>query len=106
MEAKILFDQLNSACEDYGIPEGNGFTLQDDLHQGNSVEPEFRGIITEEGSHYSLKASWTGNELHNIPGRMKYISEKIKQVIAKPGLGVFPSTLKKKKKQFFVLNIR
>eukprot|EP00917_Polyrhabdina_sp_WS-2016_P011434 GHVP01025176.1.p1 GENE.GHVP01025176.1~~GHVP01025176.1.p1 ORF type:complete len:218 (+),score=37.90 GHVP01025176.1:207-860(+) len=67
MEAKILFDQLNSACEDYGIPEGNGFTFQDDLHQGNPVELEFRGFISKNGSHYTCEIPWTLDEHHNIP---------------------------------------
>eukprot|EP00917_Polyrhabdina_sp_WS-2016_P009402 GHVP01020866.1.p1 GENE.GHVP01020866.1~~GHVP01020866.1.p1 ORF type:complete len:270 (+),score=32.05 GHVP01020866.1:41-850(+) len=42
MEFKLLFDQLNSACEDFcGVPHGNGFPVHDDLNHGN-LEPEFR----------------------------------------------------------------
>eukprot|EP00917_Polyrhabdina_sp_WS-2016_P011435 GHVP01025177.1.p1 GENE.GHVP01025177.1~~GHVP01025177.1.p1 ORF type:complete len:241 (+),score=23.46 GHVP01025177.1:207-929(+) len=84
MEAKILFDQLNSACEDYGIPEGNGFTFQDDLHQGDSGEPEFRGLLTKNGSHFSSQCPTTLTFRHNIIGRMFFIYDKIKEVFENP----------------------
>eukprot|EP00917_Polyrhabdina_sp_WS-2016_P009488 GHVP01021019.1.p1 GENE.GHVP01021019.1~~GHVP01021019.1.p1 ORF type:complete len:111 (+),score=6.15 GHVP01021019.1:290-622(+) len=45
VEFKLLSDQLNSACEDFGILQANGFTVQDEIHQGNSFEPQFRGWI-------------------------------------------------------------
>eukprot|EP00917_Polyrhabdina_sp_WS-2016_P011428 GHVP01025170.1.p1 GENE.GHVP01025170.1~~GHVP01025170.1.p1 ORF type:complete len:253 (+),score=36.37 GHVP01025170.1:90-848(+) len=82
MEAKILFDQLNSACEDYGIPEENGFTFQDDLHQGDSVEPEFRGLITRDGSHFVALRDPRGRnkKQQNILRRMNFVNKKFVEV--------------------------
>eukprot|EP00917_Polyrhabdina_sp_WS-2016_P013582 GHVP01029761.1.p1 GENE.GHVP01029761.1~~GHVP01029761.1.p1 ORF type:complete len:274 (+),score=44.10 GHVP01029761.1:116-937(+) len=62
MEFKTLFDQLNTACEDYcGIPQANGFPVSDDLYQANSDEPEFRGFRSESKPYIGF--------YENIPGR-------------------------------------
>eukprot|EP00917_Polyrhabdina_sp_WS-2016_P015906 GHVP01034497.1.p1 GENE.GHVP01034497.1~~GHVP01034497.1.p1 ORF type:complete len:256 (+),score=29.99 GHVP01034497.1:319-1086(+) len=50
MELKSLEDQLNSACEDFGIPQASGITLRDELHQVNSLEPEFEAIRWKNGT--------------------------------------------------------
>eukprot|EP00917_Polyrhabdina_sp_WS-2016_P019708 GHVP01042068.1.p1 GENE.GHVP01042068.1~~GHVP01042068.1.p1 ORF type:complete len:253 (-),score=35.29 GHVP01042068.1:205-963(-) len=52
MEFTTLSDQLNSACEEYfGLSQANGFPLQDDLYQGNSIEPEFRRFFFHKSSY-------------------------------------------------------
>eukprot|EP00917_Polyrhabdina_sp_WS-2016_P009489 GHVP01021020.1.p1 GENE.GHVP01021020.1~~GHVP01021020.1.p1 ORF type:complete len:329 (+),score=35.65 GHVP01021020.1:955-1941(+) len=70
VEFKLLSDQLNSACEDFGILQANGFTVQDEIHQGNSFEPQFRGWISGVyGTNHSLSSSY-------LP-YMKFLQEEI-----------------------------
>eukprot|EP00917_Polyrhabdina_sp_WS-2016_P015905 GHVP01034495.1.p1 GENE.GHVP01034495.1~~GHVP01034495.1.p1 ORF type:complete len:175 (+),score=21.05 GHVP01034495.1:319-843(+) len=58
MELKSLANQLNSACEDFGIPQASGITLRDELHQVNSLEPEFEAIRWKNGT--SLQVPYRG----------------------------------------------
>eukprot|EP00917_Polyrhabdina_sp_WS-2016_P026755 GHVP01057308.1.p1 GENE.GHVP01057308.1~~GHVP01057308.1.p1 ORF type:complete len:103 (+),score=8.66 GHVP01057308.1:48-311(+) len=85
MEFKILSDQLNSACQDIVIPQANGFTVQDELHQANSSEPEFRGFAFQDGEYYSSnggKGSGRGSD--RIDNRMEFIKSTIKLALEKP----------------------
>eukprot|EP00917_Polyrhabdina_sp_WS-2016_P015706 GHVP01034100.1.p1 GENE.GHVP01034100.1~~GHVP01034100.1.p1 ORF type:complete len:271 (+),score=37.62 GHVP01034100.1:64-876(+) len=55
MEFKQIMDQLNSACEDhFVIPQPNGI-VQDELHQENSSEPDFKGIRWGKSPYYTHK---------------------------------------------------
>eukprot|EP00917_Polyrhabdina_sp_WS-2016_P026754 GHVP01057307.1.p1 GENE.GHVP01057307.1~~GHVP01057307.1.p1 ORF type:complete len:101 (+),score=10.31 GHVP01057307.1:48-305(+) len=83
MEFKILSDQLNSACQDIVIPQANGFTVQDELHQANSSEPEFRGFALEDGYYYY---SYGFGEVfqHRFNNRMEFIKSTIKLALEKP----------------------
>eukprot|EP00917_Polyrhabdina_sp_WS-2016_P009252 GHVP01020646.1.p1 GENE.GHVP01020646.1~~GHVP01020646.1.p1 ORF type:complete len:283 (+),score=44.54 GHVP01020646.1:22-870(+) len=50
MELKGLADQLNSACEaHFGVSQFSGIPLRDELHQANSLEPEFEAIHCAKG---------------------------------------------------------
>eukprot|EP00917_Polyrhabdina_sp_WS-2016_P010205 GHVP01022482.1.p1 GENE.GHVP01022482.1~~GHVP01022482.1.p1 ORF type:complete len:296 (-),score=48.05 GHVP01022482.1:83-970(-) len=62
MEFKLLSDQLNSACEDhFGIPQQ---FVQDELHQGISLEPQFQGIQQPDvGLFYTVKPGTTYSNL-------------------------------------------
>eukprot|EP00917_Polyrhabdina_sp_WS-2016_P004630 GHVP01010619.1.p2 GENE.GHVP01010619.1~~GHVP01010619.1.p2 ORF type:complete len:167 (+),score=31.88 GHVP01010619.1:36-536(+) len=53
MEVKFLSDQLNSVCEDFGLPQANGFPL----HQGSSLEPEFWGFRSGSGTRSEFSSS-------------------------------------------------
>eukprot|EP00917_Polyrhabdina_sp_WS-2016_P009245 GHVP01020637.1.p1 GENE.GHVP01020637.1~~GHVP01020637.1.p1 ORF type:complete len:303 (+),score=52.74 GHVP01020637.1:22-930(+) len=62
MELKGLADQLNSACEaHFGVSQFSGIPLRDELHQANSLEPEFEAIRCAEGE---LKKS---TEVKKVP---------------------------------------
>eukprot|EP00917_Polyrhabdina_sp_WS-2016_P012558 GHVP01027565.1.p1 GENE.GHVP01027565.1~~GHVP01027565.1.p1 ORF type:complete len:261 (+),score=47.07 GHVP01027565.1:26-784(+) len=58
MEFKILSDHFNFACEDFGlgIPQANEDPFPDELHRGNSFEPEFHwGLRSGNGEWYKFE---------------------------------------------------
>eukprot|EP00917_Polyrhabdina_sp_WS-2016_P009249 GHVP01020643.1.p1 GENE.GHVP01020643.1~~GHVP01020643.1.p1 ORF type:complete len:219 (+),score=38.18 GHVP01020643.1:22-678(+) len=74
MELKGLADQLNSACEaHFGVSQFSGIPLRDELHQANSLEPEFEAIRWEKASLVE------STPMRNINGRSSAFSEDISE---------------------------
>eukprot|EP00917_Polyrhabdina_sp_WS-2016_P012557 GHVP01027564.1.p1 GENE.GHVP01027564.1~~GHVP01027564.1.p1 ORF type:complete len:292 (+),score=39.94 GHVP01027564.1:26-877(+) len=87
MEFKILSDQFNSACEDFGlgIPQANGYPFQDELYRRKSFEPEFLwGLRSGNGEWYKAESLTKANidtEAYPIKYRTQRIFEKITAIL-------------------------
>eukprot|EP00917_Polyrhabdina_sp_WS-2016_P009250 GHVP01020644.1.p1 GENE.GHVP01020644.1~~GHVP01020644.1.p1 ORF type:complete len:281 (+),score=52.76 GHVP01020644.1:22-864(+) len=80
MELKGLADQLNSACEaHFGVSQFSGIPLRDELHQANSLEPDFESIGCQGGKF--LKATFL--DLADLNRRIQNRENLIKATLKK-----------------------